>query len=263
MKKGRLTFLIILLFALFAGITWGANRQLDGRRQPDFTMFSSTEYGVSLLYDTLRHMRYPMGVLYRPVGETVSINDVVFIIQPTNPRPNDAMAADILSWVRRGGRLIYLENSQPTIIDRVLSGEYYVPFGTFRWYRVGMGEVITGRANAVVNSSLMYNSGYGEGLAYVLSAWGPDRIYFAEYYHGFHRSQAAIRQMPVWLQLVALQIVIAALAAAWHVGKRFGWPIPLYEEVEREENEQVLTLARLYKQADKKLTTIDKINRRH
>ena len=252
MKNSRLTLLVLLLLALFAGITWGANQRMFNQRQPDFTMFSSSEYGVSLLYDTLRHMRYPMGILYRPVNTSVSVSDVVFIIQPTNPRPNDAMAADILAWVRLGGRLIYLENSQPTIIDRVLSGESYAAFGSLRWYRVGMGEVVTGRANAVANINLMTDSSYGEGIANILASWNPDRIYFAEYYHGFHQSDSAFRQMPVWLQLAIFQVLLAALALIWHIGRRFGNPIPLYEEIEREENEQLFNLARLYKQADRR-----------
>lgn len=251
MKSSRLSLFVILLLALFAGITWGANRQIHGQRYPNFTSFSSSEYGVSLLYDTLRHMRYPVGILYRPVTENVSVGDAVIIIQPTNPRPNDAMAADILSWVRRGGRLIYLENSRPTVMDRALMGEDYVAFGSLRWYRVGMGEVVTGRANTVANVNLMEDPAYGEGLVYVLSGWDPGRIYFAEYYHGFRRSDSTFNQMPMWLQLVAFQIIIAVVALVWHLGKRFGSPIPLYEEIEREENEQVLTLARLYKQADK------------
>ena len=252
MKSSRLTLSIVLLLALFIGVSWGANQRVHNQGHPDYTMFSRSEYGVSLLYDTLQQMGNPMGIMYQPVGDGLSINDVVFIIQPTNPRPTTEMAEDILTWVQQGGRLIYLENSQPNIMDRVLRNEYYRAFGSLRWYRFGMGEVVTGRANAIVNINLMTDPTYGEGIAYILSGWNPDRIYFAEYYHGYHREHSAFSQMPLWLQLVAIQVIIAAAAIVWHLGKRFGSPIPLYEEIEREENEQVLTLARLYKQADKR-----------
>ena len=252
MKSSRLSLFVILLLALFAGITWGANRQIQGQSHPNWTSFSSSDYGVSLLYDTLRHMRYRVNILYQPIQENVSINDVVLIIQPTNPRPNDEMAMEILTWVRRGGRLIYLENSQPTIMDRVLLGEHFTSVGGLNWYRIGMGEVVTGRANVVANINLMEDPTYGENIVMVLSVWEPDRIYFAEYYHGFRRSDSAFNQMPMWLQFAAFQVIIAAAVLVWHLGKRFGSPIPLYEEIEREENEQILTLARLYKQADKR-----------
>lgn len=252
MKNNRLILLVIVLLALFVGLSWGANRQMSGVRQPDFTTFSNNEYGVSLLFDTLRHMHYPVGILFRPVEETAGLNDAVFIIQPNNPRPDAQMADDILSWVRQGGRLIYLDNNQPSIIDRVLRDEYYTSFGTLRWYRFGMGQVITGRADTIFNISLLEGSIYGEGIYYILANWEPDRIYFAEFYHGFHSAGGFFGQLPLWLRLIVFQTVILAIALVWHLGKRFGKPIPLYEEIEREENEQVLVLARLYKQADRR-----------
>lgn len=252
MKSSKLTLAIVLLFALFAGITWGVNQRVGGHQHyPDYTSFSHSENGVSLLYDTLRHMGFSMGVLYRAVGGSVNVDDAVFIIQPRNPSPNDAMVYEMLSWVRRGGRLIYLENSPFTIMDIMLEGESYVQFGSLRWYRVGAGEVVTGQASNIANANLIDNPSYGEVFAYVLSSWDIRRVYFAEYYHGFYRAEGTFSQMPVWLQLVAIQLIISTVVWVWHLGKRFGSPIPMYQNIEREENEQVLTLARLYKQARK------------
>ena len=243
---------ILLLLALFAGIAWGTNQRIYGQRQPNFTSFSTGELGVSLLFDTLQHMGGRLDVLYRPVGDSVNTNDAVVIVQPSNPRLNSELAVEILIWVERGGRLIYLENSQSNFLDRMLRGERYTSFGGFRWYRVGLGEVVTGQANMVVNANLMQNPVYGESLAFILTSWEPGRIYFAEYYHGFHQTDGIFMQLPAWLQLTAIQIIITAVALVWHFGKRFGRPVTMYEEIERGENEQVFTLARLYKQADRR-----------
>ena len=251
MKNRKSNFIVVLLLAMFIGVAWGANRHVNDLRHPDYTSFSNRNYGVSLLHDTLQHMQHPIGILYRPIGETVSVNNAVFIIQPTNPRPNSEITENILNWVRRGGRLIYLDNRQPTVIDRALGNEYHATFGSMRIYRLGMGEVMTGRADTVVNVNLMENPIYGNGIAYILTRWNPDRIYFAEYYHGYRGATGAFRQLPLWVQLVVIQMVIGTVALVWHLGKRFGVPIPLYEEIEREENEQVLVLARLYKYAKK------------
>jgi len=251
MKNGRLIFFVLALFALFSGLSWGLNRRMAGARQPDYTMFSTGEHGVSLLHDTLTHMRFPVGILYRPVSRA-GLNDAVFVIQPTNPRIGADGAEEILSWVRRGGRLIFLENRQPTVIDRALEHEIYMPFGSLRVYQHGMGEIVTGRADSVANVNLLGDTFYGQAFAYILAGWNPERIYFAEYYHGHRQEQSAFQQMPPWLRLAAFQIIIAAAAFVWHYGKRFGRPVPLYEETERGENEQVLTLARLYKQADRR-----------
>ena len=247
----RLSILVIILLALFIGLSWWANRRIYGLRHPDYSSFSNSYYGLSLLHDTLRHMRFPVGILYRPAS-SAGMGDVVLIVQPSNPRPTMAMTDDILSWVQRGGRLIYLENRQPTLIDRILEGAYYTSFGSMRHYQLGMGEIITGRADLLANANLMTDPLYGQGLAYILASWNPNRIYFAEYYHGFQRANTPFQQLPIALQLAALQLAITAIALSLHLGKRFGRPSPLYEETEREENEQVHSLARLYKLTDRK-----------
>jgi len=248
--KNNIDFKIILTLALFLGLIWGANRHMHNSGFPNYTSFSYENAGVSLLHDTLQHMGYPIALLYRP-AQTVDINAAVFIIQPVNPRIDYEMTHDILLWVRRGGRLFYLDNRYPTAMDQILDSEYREAISSMRLYQVGMGEVITGPADIVANANLMGNYFYGEGITYILSRWNPDRIYFAEYYHGFHAASGMFRQMPLWLRLVTFQIIIGAVALMWHLGKRFGNPIPLYEEIEREENEQVLVLARLYKHAKK------------
>ena len=251
MKNKRFNLIVILLLVLFTGVVWVANRHVINLQHPNYTSFSNGSHGVSLLYDTLRHMQYPVGALYRPVGETVSINNAVFIIQPTNPRLNAEITENILNWVHRGGRLIYLENRQPTAMDRALENEYYTTFGSMRMYRLGMGEILTGRADTITNVNLMKDPIYGKGIAYILTRWNPEHIYFAEYYHGYRETAGTFRLLPLWLQLITVQLIISAIALIWHFGKRFGSPIPFYEEIEREENEQVLVLARLYKQAKK------------
>ena len=247
-KSKNYILVIVLLVALLVGITWGANQQTYGLRYPDFTSFSNGDYGVSLLFDILRHMQYPVSTMHRPIMEA-SLNDVVFIIQPSNPRPTRAVTDEVLSWVYQGGRLIYLENNTPNTIELLLANHYSARFGSMRWYHVGMGEVITGGADLVANIHLMNQSIHGEGIVYALSHWNPDRVLFAEYYHGFHGTNSAFSQMPLGLRLVAIQLIISGLIVAWYFGKRFGYPVPLYEELEREENEQVLVLARLYKKA--------------
>ena len=249
-RKNLMLFVFLILFAV---IVYGANRQVYGLRHPDFTVFSNANYGVSLLYDTLLHLRQPVSILYRPLNSGADINKAVFIVEPTNPGVNMAMAEEILSWVRQGGRLVYLENTVPNIIDRALDGSYEISAlatGNMRLYRVGLGEILTGRADIISNIHLTEGSLYGEGILYVLNRWNPAQIYFAEYYHGYHAPDSFFRQLPISIQMAAFQLIIAAVIFSWHLGKRFGEPVPLYEEIEREENEQVLSLARLYKKND-------------
>jgi len=249
MKNKYLIIIIILLSVLLIGVSFGLNRFTQS--YPNFTALSNDERGVSLLYDTLQHMQLPMATLHRPVYEA-GFNDAVFVIQPTQPRVCHCMTEDILNWVRSGGRLIFLENHHPNVIDNALEAERYTPIGNMRLYQLGLGEVLTGRADSITNINLMNKPNYGEAITHLLIDWNPRRIYFAEYYHGFAANAGAFQQLPLSLQVVVFQIILAMMILMLFFGKRFGSVIPYYEEVERDENEQVLVLARLYKQADRR-----------
>jgi len=50
-------------------------------------------------------------------------------------------------------------------------------------------------------------------------------------------------------QLFTYQLAIIAALIIWRLGKRFGEPIPFYEEIEREENEHIKALANLYQKS--------------
>jgi len=252
MKNRDLNIVVLLLLALFLGVAWGLGRDHDGRRYPDYSSFSTNEYGVALLYDTLQHMGFVVRRLHTSVNINLSSNDVIFIIQPRNPAVSPVMAEEILDWVRMGGRLVFLSNNSSNALERALYPRYYRDFGSMRWYQYGSGEIIAGRADLLANINLMNDPIYGEGFSYILLDWSPDRIYFAEFYHGFGAGTGGFQQLPLYLQLIIIQVVLVAAAFAWHFGKRFGRPVPLYEEIERDENEEIKVLARLYRYADKK-----------
>jgi len=237
--------ILLIVFVIVSGVF---NQIFAGQNQPDYSSFSHDERGVSLLFDTLRHMGFSVNVLHQPINSELSSDRIVFVVHP--PWLTETVVEDVLEWVRWGGRLLFLEDG--ITMDMRLLGEEYLEYGNFRWYSIGLGEIITGNAHSILNINLMEDASHGESLAFVLRNWGAGNIYFAEYYHGFGFTEGLFDQLPRWLQLLSFQIMIATVAVVLHFGKRFGKPIPLYEHIEREENEQVLSLARLYKMADKK-----------
>jgi hypothetical protein len=158
------------------------------------------------------------------------------------------MADDMLPWVRRGGRLIFLDREFPTVMDKAIgsSATFTAEREYLRHYQIGMGHVITGRSDRILNKSLMENSFNGQLIQMNLHAMDADKIWFAEYYHGYRVEENFINQLPIAVRLAGLQLIIITAAVVWCVGKRFGKPMVYYEEVEREENEHVKALARLY-----------------
>jgi hypothetical protein len=215
---------------------------------PDYTVFSTRDKGASLLFDTLKQMGYPVAASQRPVNLNANTNDVFIIINPNNPRVTVEMAEQMLTWVRRGGRLIFLDREFPTVMDRTigLHARASVEQDYFNHYSLGLGHVITGRSDSLLNKRLMEDSQYGQLIQLNLHAMDADNIWFSEYYHGYRVEESFINQLPRMVQFAGWQLILITLALLWHTGKRFGKPVVYYEEVEREENEQVKALARLY-----------------
>ena len=241
MKTSTIVFLAIIIL-LAALVIFFFDDSGDG---PPYSAFSTDENGTSLLFDTLRRMNYPVRISYSPLTTNTNIDYVYVIIQPFAPSVNRARAEEILEWVQQGGRLIFLENSAPTILDSMIPYTADV-MGNLRHYRVGRGEIITGNAYHVANYHLMNSPTTGEIIQANLSRWNADRIWFAEYYHGLHATETFVGGLPLIVRLLLAQMMLVAIVAVWHLGKRFGKPVPYYREVERDENEYVHALARLY-----------------
>lgn len=240
-SKQGLLLIALVCAAAAALLVFGAS----SRAEPDYTSFSTQTYGTSLLYDTLRKMDYPVSVMYEPVNAQSAVNDAYIIIQPEDPVLNEEQAAEILQWVRRGGRLIYLEDYYPTVFDEMLEDYEYTDWEDMTYYPVGMGAVVVGFAEDVVNQNLMDNSLYGALIGSILDDWNADHIFFVEYYHGYRTNDNLFTHLPLVIKLGLVQIVLCTAAYAWFKGKRFGKPIPYYEEIERDENEHVRAMARL------------------
>jgi SAM-dependent methyltransferase len=241
----------MLAAALLAAVYFG-NRRNEARHLPDYTLFSTGAQGVSVFYDTLKQLRFPVGALYRPVDTRMDVNHAVLIIQPYDPRLDEDAIQEMMRWVMRGGRLIYLDDGYPNYMMYRLRPYHTATHQGLHRYDVGAGIVVIGTAYRLTNENIMADSSYGATVAEILREWRADYVYFAEYYHGYHERNNAFRQLPVAVRMAAYQLIIAALALVWHYGKRFGRPVPLYEEIERDENEKVFTIAKLYENADRR-----------
>ena len=217
-----------------------------------FSAFSRNEHGTGLLFDTLRHMGYPANISYRPLTPSTNTDHVYIIIQPYAPPINLARAEDIMEWVQDGGRLIYLHNAHPTIFDVMMPYLSGNRLGDMTHYHVGAGEIIIGRASPITNYNMMNNPSAGRLIESTLNNWNADFIWFGGYYHGLQPADNFLTNLPLVVQMVLLQIIIASVFGIWYFGKRFGRVVEAYEETERQENEHVHALARLYKHTLKK-----------
>ena len=252
-KRGLIIPLLIIIVAVILIVSLG-----DSGSDTTYSATNFGPHGVSLLYDTLQHIGHPVRTSRTPIDEYTPFNDIYIVIRTNlgNPHIHRNAVYAILDWVQAGGRLIYLEDNTTragTVMDNVL--QYQLPYfslgGYFRHYRVGMGEIVTGRAQDVANERLMYEPLAGEIIHSTLIRWGgAEHIVFAQYYNYHIQATDAektfFETLPLIIQLVIFQLIIATFTTVCYVGRRFGKPIPMYEEIEREENEFVRAQARLY-----------------
>ena len=239
MKKlmPRLIPLVIIISAAVFLLNMGQN---DG---PFFVSSSRGDWGTNVLYDTLNLLNFNVGRSQRPLTTRTSLGDAYIILSPRSPFVSEEMAEVMIEWVYLGGRLIFLDSFP--YLERFVDGIGEDVLG-FRLFRHGQGELLTGRARHVANISLAENSALGHGVFLTLYRWNPDRVRFGDYYHGFHAGTTLVGNLPLVVQLFLMQSVIFAAAIIWYLGKRFGAVVPYYDIIERDENEYLRSLARLF-----------------
>jgi hypothetical protein len=219
--------------------------------EPDYTIFSTSKQGASLLKDTLGELGLPVKAFYAKIDASASVHDVFIVIEPSYMPAEEI--SDMLDWVERGGRMVFLGND--ALRSRLLldvssrNGEANGEFNGLTLHYLGLGQIAMGNFEGVLNGALMEDSSSGIAVASVLSGWERFSVYFNEYYHGYVYSENTWQQLPQGLKAVGLEVAIASLFLFWHLGKRLGKPIPLYEEIERDENEYHKALANLQRNA--------------
>jgi hypothetical protein len=254
-KRGKTLGLAVIVLAA-AVFVFTRN---SGGGGPAYAPYTAGEMGTSLFFDTLRHMGLPVSVEYAPLTRKSDTRHVYILVQPYNPAVTQEMAEEMLEWVQRGGHLVFLHGSQPTVIDRLLAGTQNRAEGDFLHYTAGLGTVVTGQAYPLTNLRLTENAAPAAALHNLLAQWSDaERFVFPAYYYGVHPPETMFSRLPMVVRLAVIQPGIAALALLWHLGKRLGKPIPAYEETEREENEHVRALARLYTKTQRKGKDHDK-----
>ena len=214
---------------------------------PGYVSFSTGERGTSLFFDTLQHMGYPVGQSRTPVDRFANTDDAYIIIQPSNPQVSSHMAEEMITWASMGGRLVFLQNEFPTYFELLLQDG--ISYGSLTIYEVGQGVIVTGSAREITNRNLVNDATAGAMLQSVITRWDADNIWFAEYYHGMGVRTNLFNRLPAVVRLIFVQMILVGIMIVWHLGKRFGNPVPYYKETEREENEHVHALTRLYLRA--------------
>ncbi|MFW6282051.1 MAG: hypothetical protein ACOC1O_04585, partial [bacterium] len=230
---------IILYGAFFITERWGT-------RYPSSSVLNKSYTGCSIFFEVLKELEYPVGRTEKPI-ESYPKNVVQIKVVNTYGGIGINETDDADKWIENGGILVYLI---PGNIFFNLDDLAVEKTGMVDVYKFGDGHIITADLNYFTNSGLIDNQANAYSLLEILDEFEFSKIYFNE-----ANLFAALSKHTLWdtipleIKFILYQILISLMAYFYYKGKRFGKPLPYYEEEERLENEYLYSAAALYREA--------------
>lgn len=213
---------------------------------PNYSVLNRSEYGCSVFYQLLKELDYPVERTLQPIN-SAGQNNIQIVADDYfgNFNPDHS---EVKEWVSKGGILLYLT-----------PGNIYYDFydqskeinSDIKIVKEEAGLIILADVNSITNDRLSRGTDNAYQLFTEINSYRYNKLYFNER-HLF----VTDRQLTIWgfipmeIKYCLYQIFIILAAFFYYKGKRFGKPLPLYEETERTENEFLYSAASLYKQAD-------------
>lgn len=234
--------LFLILIPLFLAGAFYIQSRMDNKL-PSYTVDNKGRLGYSIFFETLKELNYPVEKSLSEVGAHDA--DSIQIVAALSGF--DVNSEEVKNWVEDGGTLVYLT---PRNIQFI--GYEGIPEvkGNLRIYSFGEGNIIASDIDYLANKTLVKKKDNAYALYKEIAALNK-KIYFNEAHIFVRTVEASLWDyVPIELKFIIYQILLVLTAFFYYKGKPFGKPVPLYEEVEREENEYLYSSAALYKQAD-------------
>ncbi|WP_079489767.1 hypothetical protein [Maledivibacter halophilus] len=245
-RKDIWLFILLIPVFLWLSLNYADHRNDNGT---SYSVLNRGSKGMSIIYETMKKLNYPVKLVLDNV-EDKSHDKVQIIVSAKNNRKFNINNDEIKKWIKNGGKLVYLYED---LENRKL--KYGKKINTYEKndgsvYSYGKGKILTGNIKLIANKTLTINT---DGAYWILSQidkWNYNSLEFNEFYlYESSQKPSLWRDIPGGVKFILFQLAILIGAIIFYKGKRFGRPIPLYEEVERSENEYIYSVAALYHKA--------------
>jgi hypothetical protein len=241
-KKSRDLIIFLILIPIFLWAAFYISSRMENKL-PAYSVMNKASMGYSVFYESLRELKLPVERSLKPVvsQDTNSIQIVV-------PGGSfDINNEETKAWLNKGGILVHLAPENFRLLDFAVQPEIKDKLVI---YKYGRGRVIGYDAFAATNKQLMSNTDNAYELLAEIGKQGNKKIYFNETHLFIAATNKTLWDyVPLWIRFVIFQVIMSLAAFFYYKGKRFGKPIALYEEVERNENEFLYSASSLYRQA--------------
>ncbi|MCB2361172.1 hypothetical protein [Clostridium estertheticum] len=242
-KKNNIELILFILsIPLLLFLSFYFSNTMENRTPP-YSVVNKSKMGYSVFYESLSKLNYPASRTLKQVGEHQT-NTIQLISSGGKFNINDQ---EVKKWVGNGGMLVYLT---PVSVNNIQYATLTKSKGDINLYKYKKGIIINADADYITNGKLIKDTSKAYELLNQISDTSYKKIYFNEFYLFSAVSTKSLwNSIPLELKYIIYQILIALCAFFYCKGKRFGKIIPLYDEVERNENEYLYSAASLYRQA--------------
>ncbi|MBZ9687227.1 DUF4350 domain-containing protein [Clostridium estertheticum] len=241
-KTNKDLILFVLVVPVFLFLAFYISNRME-KSNPAYSVVNKSKMGYSVFYEALKQLNYPVEKALVPVNEYP--NNSVQIMPPGgNFNINNQ---EVKQWLENGGTLVYLTTESDQNIG------YGAPVETknnIKQYTYLKGRIINADADFMTNKTLIKDTDYAYELLKEISNLPYEKIYFNESYLFLSTSTKSLWDItPIEIKYIIYQMIISLAAFFYYKSKGFGKKLPLYEEVERSENEYLYSAASLYRQA--------------
>lgn len=227
---------IILTGALFISNKLNVNT-------PNYSVLNRTNNGFSVFYDTLQELKYPVNRSIKNIID-MDAKDIQIVGYGEN---FDIEDTELKAWIGKGGVLIY------AVPDNLVQPSYAgLPQvkNDVMIYNYQKGTIIVIDASKITNRALIKDTSYAYQVLNEINNYSYNNLFFNEKHLFDMQNTVTIWDyIPLQLKFVIYQVLIVIIVFLYYKGKRFGKARILNEEVERRENDYLLSAASLYRHA--------------
>lgn len=241
-KISKDLILFVLILPVFLFLAFYISNRME-KSHPLYSILNKSKMGYSIFYEALKKLNYPVEKALKPVNDYKESS-----VQIITPGGNfNINSLEVKEWVEKGGILVYLTPETNSSIDYATLGK---SSGDIKNYKYHKGSIINVKELVLTNKNLIKDTSAAYELLIAIDDLSYEKLYFNESYLALGPTNKTVWDtIPIQIKYIIYQLLIALTAFFYYKGKRFGKIIPLYEEVERSENEYLYSAASLYRQA--------------
>lgn len=235
-------FIFIILIPLFLWSAFFISSRME-KQLPSYSIINKSRMGISVFYEAMKEHDYPIERTLSNI-ESYKVNTLQIV---ANGGSFNINSEEVKEWIGKGGTLIYLTPLDLSFINFTTE---FRNKGNLLVYEYKAGSIIVADVLSLTNKSIGKNNKIAYDLLLEIDDKSTDKIYFNESYlfsEGYKKS--FWDYIPLEVKFILYQLLLIIGGIFYFKGKSFGRKVPLYEEVERSENEYLFSAAALYKQA--------------